>query len=732
MPEFIRVITKVVHSIPKVDHKQLLLTPFADIPVKSKLLRTEAKQGAFLCVFGVYHSPEQFVTVSRSLKHPFDDLIHVPDLLLQCIFDCLTLGPLEVSKRRIHTLLKWKQWAEELKTVEASIHANLPDHLRTILAGKRFALLERIATEMQWPDTQIHDELVKGFRLVGVGTKSNIFREDAKPAALTEEELMIASKHLKPKLISKLRNAPIAECNAELNQITAKEAGQKNWLEGPFSEQQIDQVFDSKWLPVERFAVRQKDKLRPIDNFASNRVNEAWSNVEKIDLHALDQLRWTISVICKAAHNRGCVEIPLKDGSCLIGEVHRDWSAKKLACKVTALDMKDAYKQLGIHASERCRSVVSLRNDSEGRVDHYLMNCLPFGAVGSVHHFNRLARLLWGIGLHYLMLPWVNYFDDFPLMSPRELLASTLAAAKALFKLLGFEISVDKLKPFEDTAEVLGVVIDCEKFLDAKLTFRMKESRRTDLLKAINEVLDSRQVIPRELPSFLGRIQFAEGQLMGRTGKLAMADIREVGLTSAETVKLDPDQLSAFELLQERFATNRPKVVALIADENPILVYTDGSSEDEISRIGGVLIDGLKPARVFGARVPPELIDLWHRAGKKHVIGQVEMYALVVARRTWKTHLHERRVIFFIDNWAVLDSYIPGTSKESTWRALLYFIEKDDLEKPCYAWATRVPSESNVADPPSRGTLEGLEFLRPLHKDRAWCPILQTQLQECC
>ena len=313
-----------------------------------------------------------------------------------------------------------------------------------------------------------------------------------------------------------------------------------------------------------------------------------------------------------AAHNRGYVEIPLKDGSCLTGEVHRDWSAKKLACKVTALDMKDAYKQLGIHASERCRSVVSLRNDSEGRIDHYLMNCLPFGAVGSVHHFNRLARLLWGIGLHYLMLPWVNYFDDFPLISPRELLASTLAAAKALFKLLGFEISVDKLKPFEDTAEVLGVVIDCEKFLDAKLTFRMKESRRTELLKAINEVLDSRQVIPRELPSFLGRIQFAEGQLMGRTGKLALADIREVGLTSAETVKLDPDQLSAFELLQERFATNRPKVVALTADENPILVYTDGSSEDEISRIGGVLIDGFKPARVFGAHVPPDLIELWH------------------------------------------------------------------------------------------------------------------------
>ena len=430
VPEFAKVITKVLRSVPRVDHKQLLITPCDDVPPKARLLRTEAKQGSFLCVFGVYHSPEQFVAASRSLKRPFDDLIHVPDLLLQCVFDFLTLGPLDFSKRRVHTLLKWKQWAEELKAVEESIHEKLPEHLRTILAGKRFALLKKIATEMQWPDTNIHKELINGFRLVGVGTRSNIFREDERPAAISEEELMSASKYLKPKLIRKIRNAPIAEYNAELNQITANEADQKNWLEGPFDEQHIDKIFDSKWLPVERFAVRQKEKLRPIDNFASNGVNEAWGNVEKIDLHALDQLTWTIAVICKAAHERGHVEIPLKNGSLLTGRVHQDWNAKKLSCKITALDMKDAYKQLGIHSSERCRSVVSLRNDSKGRVDHYLTNCLPFGAVGSVHHFNRLARLLWGIGLHFLMLPWVNYFDDFPLISPCEIKSRRLQPQK--------------------------------------------------------------------------------------------------------------------------------------------------------------------------------------------------------------------------------------------------------------------------------------------------------------
>ena len=93
--------------------------------------------------------------------------------------------------------------------------------------------------------------------------------------------------------------------------------------------------------------------------------------------------------------------------------------------------------------------------------------------------------------------------------------------------------------------------------------------------------------------------------------------------------------------------------------------------------------------------------------------------------------LHNRKVILFIDNWAVLDCYIPGTSKERTWRQLLLAIEDTDYDFPCYAWATRVPSESNVADPPSRGTLEPLSFLGPMVIDNPECPCVQRLLQSC-
>ena len=57
-----------------------------------------------------------------------------------------------------------------------------------------------------------------------------------------------------------------------------------------------------------------------------------------------------------------------------------------------------------------------------------------------------------------------------------------------------------------------------------------------------------------------------------------------------------------------------------------------------------------------------------------------------------------------------LDCYIPGTSKERSWRELLLGIEEIDMKHPCYTWATRVPLESNVADPPAEATLSLQSF----------------------
>ena len=73
----------------------------------------------------------------------------------------------------------------------------------------------------------------------------------------------------------------------EVYEITLKEANEKNWLEGPYTVEQVDKMFDV-WLPVRRFSIFQRGKVRPIDDMKDNRLNMSFSSGEKIDLHALD------------------------------------------------------------------------------------------------------------------------------------------------------------------------------------------------------------------------------------------------------------------------------------------------------------------------------------------------------------------------------------------------------------------------------------------------------------
>lgn len=79
----------------------------------------------------------------------------------------------------------------------------------------------------------------------------------------------------------------------------------------------------------------------------------------------------------------------------------------------------------------------------------------------------------------------------------------------------------------------------------------------------IQKLRELKEVIPKDLPSFLGRVQFAEGQLMGRAGRLAMADLRKIGLQSDELQPLGLPHLQALDVLIERYEANRPRVIDL-------------------------------------------------------------------------------------------------------------------------------------------------------------------------
>ena len=76
-----------------------------------------------------------------------------------------------------------------------------------------------------------------------------------------------------------------------------------------------------------------------------------------------------------------------------------------------------------------------------------------------MHDFLRVSTLLHAAGCA-LGVCWASYFDDYPMASHALTESSTMAACKSLLSLLGFDYADDKLNPFAQLADMLGVQLD--------------------------------------------------------------------------------------------------------------------------------------------------------------------------------------------------------------------------------------------------------------------------------
>lgn len=486
-------------------------------------------------------------------------------------------------------------------------------------------------------------------------------------------------------------------------------------------------MFD-RWLPVRRFSVFQRGKVRPIDDMKDNRLNQSFSSAEKIDLRALDETVWCLQIITRYCIHGGNVEFCLSDGSRINAAAHPAWKELDQNLLSTAFDLEGAYKQLALHPDEYDCTVVVLRDPKTTRPTCFLMRTLPLGSTASVLHFNRVARLIWRLAIE-LNLWWSNYFDDYPCLSHRSQVASTKSCVEGLFQLLGFRFAREKLAPFSSATEMLGVVVDTSEV--GTVLVVDKESRRQDLTGELQKILQDGYLETDNLPSILGRVQYAELRIAGRNGKLALADIRDWERHGAPKKSISLDcAIDAFKILLARlnsrqFFTDEP--------EKPVPVFTDGAVEtndrgEVEATVGGVIFVKDK-VHGFGAHVDDEVL----REGlseSSHPVGLAELYGVVVAVKVWQQFLWGRRAIFFCDNWTAIDVFIKGSSSLYLWRRLLLELERLDEKLEMLTWMARVPSQSKVSDPPGRGKWDEIEFLKPYEVDTAKCPISGRALRE--
>ena len=729
--EFERFETIIAASMPTTDAKGCLTACLQHVPSGSKLLSFSKKgegESSLVLKFGIYRTPMTWIDRSLTLHHPFDNFHAVPDQMLDVLFFILTTSPADVCNFRISKMKLWMSWAEELEAQEREHKLSLDPEVRQILAPKRLLLLRKIACSLDWPDTNLFDEIDAGFKLTGIQSPSNVFGLEPRPPQASEGELWASAKFIRPALIGKVKSAALDTESQPLWDATMEEASNHHWMTGPHTVEQVHDIFNGQpWIPVRRFSVLQSSgdrmKLRPIDDFAENRVNTAYGYSDKLDLRTLDQVVWMTAAITRALA-LGYISFRRSDGTLLEGKVHsaylEEGGGRPL---LSVLDLSSAYKQFAISKDCRRLSVIALKDPSDSSCKCFIGNVLPFGATASVVHFNRVSRLIHSIGLHAGLL-WGNYFDDFPMVAPCILKHSSMNMAKLLLDLLGFQFADHKLKPFDSRATVLGVEIDTSKAMDGFVLVRNKPGRVTEVTDTVNGILARGTLTSKEASRILGRIQFADAQIMGRVGRIAMHEFR-LAIKSHESIALDQCAIESLHVLMDRLSSGEPRMIPCCDQRRPILVFTDGASEVSGHTIGGVMFNDNK-FEYFSCAVPERLVEEWGSMFS-HFIGLVELYAILVSRLLWNDHLSGSRTIYFIDNNSSMDACIKGTSGSRPVRELLLCWEKMEEKARTWTWFTRVPSQSNPADEPSRACHDLMVKLGAVRR-QATCPLTGVPL----
>ena len=89
----------------------------------------------------------------------------------------------------------------------------------------------------------------------------------------------------------------------------------------------------------------------------------------------------------------------------------------------------------------------------------------------------------------------------------------------SFMKLIGFQCAEGKLLDFGPKAVGLGIELDCSRSEEGLLLISNKQGR-------------AEEVCEKDFARLMGRLQFADAQVMGKSGRLAMAEVRRWAKTN--------------------------------------------------------------------------------------------------------------------------------------------------------------------------------------------------------
>ena len=630
---------------------------------------------------GMPVEPMAYIEQACKLVHPNMQPVRLPEGMERAI-SLHGLG-FSVELRRVR--LAWTKSMISLynqcKDVEEAVSSTRPEHMRSVLSGKRFELMRLSLEAVGYPDSAIAQEASNGLPLVGWMNPSGLFASKMRPPELHVDSLIKMAASFSKRSIASVQPSRDNELDTEVWKATLAEV-EGGTLEGPFDLEDLP----AGHVGSPRFGLKQGAKVRPIDNLTASGINATVGLPERLQVDTIDEVASMIKRFMQV-HGEGCK---------LVGRTY---------------DLRKAYRQLAVSAEHYRFAWIAVWSPVDNRTSLFRTKGLPFGGTASVASFLRVSRALKELGTRGGALMWSSFFDDFICIAKPEDACSADMTVKHLFKSLGWVLSEDpeKDKGFASSFTALGVEFDLSETCAGILRIGNTQRRRDELASLVQGFIDADKMTCNESESLRSRLTFAEGQVFGRSAKLALQAIGGPARSGCECTPLSEELVFGLRWMRDRIVKAPPRVVT-VACEQSLLLFVDGACEPEsdgsdslVTSVGAVLIDDLGHGlRFFGLRLPPEVTGEWGRSGRRQLVFEAEVLPYVLALSCWSELLCGRHVLVFIDNDAARHSWIRGGAESVHAMRMIHkgsLLEASLDVKPFFC---RVPTSSNVADGPSR------------------------------
>ena len=625
-------------------------------------------------------APKDYLLKVKGIQHPSQLEASAWGWYTSTVEELRTKDQAEYMRDQARTLSAILSRAKELSGKELQRRTGGDEVVKAVNVKKRLCLMDELLCAVNHPDSEIVNDLDKGFKLTGWIAPSGLFPKYVTPPQITRATLDSMSQSLNRLAALRCERNSSEDTAGTLLQITLEELD-KGWIVRELSTGGLG--MGDVLSP--RFMIQQGEKSRAIDDFTFSNINSTVGTSERIVLQGVDE----IASLAKHLLGAGMTD--------LVGRTY---------------DMEAAYRQLPIHPEDRSKAIIGVFDPFQKRVRAFEMGTMPFGAIASVYSFLRTAAAVNNIGCSLLKIPLTSYFDDFTVITCSSLVKGTKLAVQSLFEVLGLGLSTSEKKnvDFAEVFTALGVAFDLHVGPDDSFSIKNTDARIKELLGRIDVVLKSGKLSGKEAKGLRSRLSFACSQLYGRTSASVMKDLGRYE-SSKHPSRLSGNTRTLLQIMASHLQTGMPRKIFFGRSE-VVHIFTDGSLEEspltgKVAGIGAVLVDELGNCRkAFSFTPRSEHVEMI--GGRIH---QLEILPVVMACIAFEEEIRSKRLFIHVDNSAAQSSLINAGSTNHTSRSLVYLYLDLEQRIQFIPWISRVNSASNVADGPSRNSFEEVQGL---------------------